>query len=484
MPAAQELVVCGGAALSGTARLPGDKSISHRVLMLSAVADGETHLNNVSSCRDVLRTVKALQVLGVEMVAEANGRRSPISSPGGSARPEPGDSEPAPAFGAGAISVRGRGPSGLGAATPVAVVIDCGDSGTTMRLLAGLLVGQGRAFRLSGSEQLRRRPMLRLVEPLRSLGADIAAAPGGGAPLVGGMGGGSGQVGLRAAEVVLEHASAQVGSAVLLAGLRAVGETVVRYPSPVRDHTERMLADMGAPIRWSSTSSHLEGPVGALAPPRGGVYRVPGDPSAAAFLLAAATIVPGSRVELPDLNANPGRTGFIELLARMGADVVEHVWGMEHGEPLVGLTARHGDLTAAGTVGGALVPRMIDELPLLAVLATRAHGRTELVGAEELRAKESDRIDAVVSGLRSMGAHIEERPDGFAVDGPAELVGARVDGRGDHRIVMALAVAGLAARGETRIAGGERTADSFPGFAETLAALGADVTLEPAATQA
>lgn len=432
--------------LRGTAPLVGDKSISHRALILGAVADGPTTLRNLSPCRDVGRTRDALRALGVAIRPAGGG--------------DAGDGT--------AVVVHGRGVAGLDGP---AVEVQCGDSGTTLRLLAGLLAGQARAFTLDGDPGLRRRPMARVVAPLRAMGADI---DGDRPPLRG-----RGHRPLRAAEAVLAQASAQVGSAVLLAALNADGETRVRYPAPVRDHTERMLAAMGAPIAWDGASTRLAGPVARLHPldDGTGAYRVPDDVSAAAFLLCAAALVPGSAVRLPGVGVNPGRTGLLEILGAMGAPVDVGDLAARAGEPVATLAVAAAPLRAAA-VSRAVVPRAIDELPLVAVLATQAAGRTVVAGAEELRVKECDRIAAIVDGLGRLGARIEARPDGFVVDGPTPLCGARVEGRGDHRIVMALAVAGLVASGTTTVTDAGRTADSYPGFAAALAALGARVAVD------
>lgn len=445
------LRVRGGRPLRGSAPLPGDKSLSHRVLLLAAIAEGETEIEGLSRCGDVDRSRRAVERLGVAVRDEGE-----------------------------AVVVVGRGLDGLGGP---ALRIDCGDSGTTMRLLAGLLAGQAREVTLDGSPGLRARPMTRIEDPLRRMGADLRSEEGHpplrirpprsaleGAP----EGMSADAAPLRAVDHRLSRASAQVGSALLLAGLRAAGRTTVRYPAPVRDHTERMLSEMGAPLRWSTRASQLDGPVARLSPPGGGRYALPADPSAAAFPLAAAALLPGSDVVFHGLGLNPGRCGFFDILQAMGAALVIDDVSTRQGEPRGALRLRPAPLRGLD-VGGTLVPRSIDELPLLAVLASQARGRTVLRGAAELRVKESDRIDAIVEGLGRMGARIEARPDGFVVDGPTPLRGAEVEGRGDHRIVMALAVAGLVAEGETWITDGSRPADSFPGFVAAMTALGAEI---------
>lgn len=434
------LSVAAGPPLRGEAILPGDKSISHRALILAAVADGTTAIQGLSPAVDVAHTLDCLRALGVPVAQAADG----------------------------GLKVEGRGPRGL-AGEPV--VLDCGDSGTTMRLLAGLLAGQDRAFRLEAHASLAGRPMERVVGPLVAMGARIEATAG--RPPIEGRGGG-----LLGAEHALVQASAQVGSAVLLAALNAVGPTSVAYPAPVRDHTERMLAAMGAPLRWDGRVSRLQGPVATLLPPADGRLTVPGDLSGAAFLLAAAALVPGSDIVMRGVGLNPGRTGILDILEAMGAPVTIGGWRVVGGEPVGDLRVQHpGTGLRAASVGGELVPRAIDELPLLAVLATQAQGLTRLRDAAELRVKETDRLAVMAEALGRMGADIRQRPDGWDIQGPTPLQGARLDGRGDHRVVMALTVAGLVAAGTTVIDGAERVDDSFPGFAAALRGLGARVSV-------
>jgi 3-phosphoshikimate 1-carboxyvinyltransferase len=435
-----EVVVQGGRPLVGSAGLVGDKSISHRALLLGALADGPTHILHLSPCADVQRSLAAVRALGIEVAVT-----SPTS-----------------------VLVHGRGPRGMGGPP---VQLDCGDSGTTMRLLAGLLAGQDRSFILTGAPGLLRRPMTRVVAPLRAMGADLTDTDGH-APLIG-----HGRA-LTGAEVRLQQASAQVGSALLLAGLNASGRSTVHYPTPVRDHTERLLAAMGAPLSWDGSTSRIDGPVGRLTPPDGGHLVVPADPSAAAFLLVAGTLLPGSAVTLPGVGMNEGRTGLLDAMDAMACPVAVADWALLGQEPVATLTS-FSAVPQGAEIGGSLIARTIDELPVLAVLATQATGRTVVRDAAELRLKESDRVAAICEGLRQLGAAIQATPDGFVVDGPTRLVGSRVSGHDDHRVVMALAVAGLIATGETVVTHAERIADSFPGFVETLVALGADVTVRP-----
>ncbi|MEO8084575.1 MAG: 3-phosphoshikimate 1-carboxyvinyltransferase [Ardenticatenales bacterium] len=452
--ASARLRVTGGRPLAGDPPLVGDKSLSHRVLVLGALADGPTRIANLSPCHDVQRTRAAVDALGAR-VRDVGDDRDTGDRVGG------GD------VGDGRIVIVGRGPAGLDGPQ---IAIDCGDSGTTMRLLAGLLAGQRRAFTLRAASGLGRRPMGRVIAPLAAMGARIESE-GGHAPLRG-QGGG-----LRGADLTLDIASAQVGSAILLAALNAVGTTRVRYPSPVRDHTERMLRGMGAPIDFDERQSVLSGPIARLQPPGGGDYVVPEDPSAAAFVLAAAAIVPGSSVRLRGVGLNPGRTGFLDALRAMGADVRIDAVHERHGEPVGDVSLRQRALHGT-TVGGALVPRAIDELPLLAVVATQAAGTTVIRDAAELRVKESDRLATIAAGLRRLGADIVERPDGLTITGPTPLFGAAVDGADDHRIVMALAVAGLAAAGTTHVSDAWRVGDSYPRFVEALVGMGADAAVE------
>ncbi len=427
-----------GRRLRGEARVPGDKSIAHRALILAALGEGESEIRGFDLLDDPLRTLEALRACGtpVEMAAP------------------------------GMLRVVGRGPRGLGAPTGV---LHCGLSGTTMRLLAGVLAGQPLAATLDGDPALRRRPMDRVVEPLRRMGARIEAADAAShAPLT--IRGG----GLRGIEYTLPVPSAQVKSAILLAGLNAEGETVVREPVPSRDHTERMLRWLGVSVEAANGAIRLAG--GARW--SGRTFVLPGDLSAAAFFLVAASLVPGSEVFIGAVGLNPTRSAVLEVLRHMGADVMAMPTpsgGDADGpEPTADLVVRSAALRAI-TLQGALIPNLIDELPVLAVAATQAEGVTVVRDAAELRVKESDRIAAVVQELGAMGARIQATTDGFIVEGPTPLRGATVDAHGDHRMAMALAVAGLVARGDTVIRGAETVTKSFPRFFAALRALGAEV---------
>jgi 3-phosphoshikimate 1-carboxyvinyltransferase len=364
-------------------------------------------------------------------------------------------------------------------------VLDCSRSGTTMRLLAGILAGQPFPSVLSGDAQLRRRPMGRVADPLRRMGATVLGRDGGRLPPLAIQGGR-----LQGLDYTLPVASAQVKSALLLAGLYASGPTSLRVPGPARDHTERMLAAMGARLEiedWtpgdSSGLAEIEGGQRVRLVPGDDLAAVdldvPGDFSSAAFILVAATLLPGSEVLIEATGVNPTRTGLLEMLREMGADITLESERMVGGEPVADLVVRASELRGI-EVGGQLVFRAIDEIPVLAVAASQARGETVVRDAAELRVKETDRIATTVQELRRMGAKIEARPDGFAVEGPTPLQGpqalwgegAVVDSHGDHRLAMALAVAGLVANGTTRVENTDCIADSYPGFAETLAALG------------
>lgn len=406
--------------------MPGDKSLSHRALILGALAEGRTLLTGLSGSRDVRSTLRCLQALGARF--ERVG---------------------------GALAVHGWG--ARGPREPDGV-LDCGNSGTTMRLLAGVLAGGRGLAVLTGDRALRSRPMARVVEPLVRMGARVwGREEGRRAPLAF-----QGQP-LEGLEWELPVASAQVKSALLLAGLAARGPVALREPAPSRDHTERMLAALGVPLERSGTAVRLPGP----HPLPSFSFPVPGDPSAAAFLVAAAVLRPGSRFRTGGLSLNPGRLGFFHLLQRMGADLVLEPTGEELGEPVGRLEAR-GSALRAVEVGPEEVPGAIDELPLLAVVATQAEGRTVVRGAEELRHKESDRIRSVVHELGRMGARIRERPDGFEVEGPTPLGGATVRCHRDHRLEMSLGVAAQVAGGTTRIRGAGWASVSFPGFWDLL----------------
>ena len=428
------------AALVGHVAVPGDKSISHRAVLLGALADGETRVHGFGRSADTEATVRAMRSLGVEVEDVA-------------------DDE---------LLVRGVGLRGLAATSHVrtcdvgmgthAHPVDCGNAGTLMRLLAGVLAGQPGSFELTGDESLRSRPMERVAEPLRRMGARVETVDGH-APLVV-----EGADGLRGIDYTLPVASAQVKSAVLLAGLNADGATTVVEPAPTRDHTELMLDAAGVRVRRRPTSVTVE-PAGSLSL---GEVVVPGDFSSAAPLLAAAAVIPGSDVTVHELGLNARRTGLLDVLERMGARVAVYNRRRAGREQLGDVQVQQGQLVAT-EVGPEEVPLLVDELPLVALLASHARGETVVRGAAELRVKESDRIEAVTDGLRACGVRIRSRRDGWTIRGvPNRLRGGTVDARGDHRIAMLAAVAGLASREGVEIEGADTVAISFPGFFDLL----------------
>ena len=425
----RRLRASSGGALRGRVRVPGDKSISHRALLLGALAEGDSQVRGFLPSGDCLATLDCVRALGVEVVTHETNT----------------------------LTVHGRGMGGLEAP---AAPLSCARSGTTMRLLAGILAGQSGgagAVTLTGEPQLLRRPMGRIVEPLRQMGADIADDDGRAPLVVHGRR-------LRGCDFVLAVASAQVKSALLLAGLNAGGATIIHQPGPARDHTERMLSAMGADVEVDGLTVTLRPGSAPLAPLD---LNVPGDISSAAFVLAAAALAPGSEVMVEGVGVNPTRTGFLDVLRAMGVLVTLENARQQGGEPVADVTVRASDLVGV-EVGGETVVRMIDEFPILAVAATQARGTTVVRAAGELRVKETDRIEAIVTGLRALGARIDSHPDGFIIEGPTRLHGATVDSHGDHRLAMALTVAGLVAEGEVVVEDVECIDDSFPGFVELM----------------
>ncbi|MHB1414663.1 MAG: 3-phosphoshikimate 1-carboxyvinyltransferase [Chloroflexota bacterium] len=426
--------VRSSARLDGQLRVPGDKSISHRAAILNALAEGAARVENFLPGADCLSTLNCLSALGVGIEVLAGGpesRRMSLVVHGVEALQEP------------------------------AGVLDAGNSGTTMRLLSGLLAGQPNFAVLTGDDSLRSRPMGRIVDPLRRMGAQIWGRRDGTlAPLA--IRGGS----LSGLTYDLPVASAQLKSALLLAGIQADGQTQLREPARSRDHTERMLAAMGAPIQVDGRTITITGP--ARLRPRDVV--VPGDISSAAFWLVAAAAHPRAEVTVLGVGCNPTRAGIIEALEAMGAEIKMENQREEAGEPVADITVRSSELRGI-ELGGEIIPRLIDEIPVLAVAAAFATGRTVVRDAGELRVKETDRVATVANELRGLGVRIEERADGFVVEGGRALHGARCRSRGDHRLAMALAVAGLLADGETVIEDAEAVEVSYPGFWEDLAAL-------------
>jgi 3-phosphoshikimate 1-carboxyvinyltransferase len=411
--------------LVGHVAVPGDKSISHRAVLLGALGEGETHVHRFGRSGDTQSTIDAVRALGAEVEDVAEDE----------------------------LIVHGVGLRGLRAGT-----IDCGNAGTLMRLVMGVLAGQRGRFELTGDESLSARPMERIAEPLRQMGSSIETTDGHAPVIV------DGSDALHGISYELPVASAQVKSAVLLAGLNAEGPTTIVEPVPTRDHTELMLESAGVRVKRRATSVTIE-PASSL---QLGEIDIPGDISSAAPFLAAAALVPGSDITIHDVNLNPRRTGFLDVLERMGAHLAifnRHKAGREH----VGDVQLQYTELGAVEVNGNEVPLLVDELPLVALLAVHARGKSFVRGAQELRVKETDRIEAVTDGLRSFGAHIHSREDGWEINGvPTRLKGGRIDARGDHRIAMLGAVAGLASREGVEIVGAETVAISFPEFFQLL----------------
>jgi 3-phosphoshikimate 1-carboxyvinyltransferase len=414
--------------LHGELTIPGDKSISHRAVMIGALARGTTTINNFLPSADCLATIDCLRKLGIEVASRGS-----------------------------RVTVKGKGLNGL--KTPNGPLY-VGNSGTTIRLIAGILAGQAFPVEISGDESIQKRPMGRVAKPLREMGANIEGRGTGDEiypPLK--INGG----GLKGIDYILPVASAQVKSAVLLAGLFAAGTTSVTEKTASRDHTERMLAHFGAKISVQGQVARVKGQEEF----DGAEVDVPGDISSAAFFLVAGAIGPNSALRLSNVGVNPTRTGIIDVLHRMGADVTVENERIMSEEPQADLVVKGGPLRAL-KLDGEIIPRIIDEIPVIAVAATQAAGVTEIRGAKELRIKESDRIKTTASELRKMGAVIEELEDGLKITGPTKLKGARVESHGDHRIAMALAVAGLVAAGPTVIDNTACIETSFPGFEKLL----------------
>lgn len=428
-----DFVARGGHSVHGEIRIPGDKSISHRAIMLGSLADGVTEVQGFLEGEDSLATLAAFRAMGVR-----------ISGPD-----------------AGRLRIEGVGMHGL---RPPAGPLYLGNSGTSMRLLSGLLAAQSFDVVLSGDESLTRRPMARVADPLRLMGVRIETAPAGRPPLR--LHGGQA---LQGIEYHMPMASAQVKSAILLAGLYASGNTWVVEPAPTRDHTERMLQGFGYAVERDGLRVGLAGG-GRL---RAAAVDVPGDISSAAFFLVAAAIAPGSDLLLRNVGMNPTRTGVVEILRAMGADIEVLRLRESGGEPVADLRVRHAPLRGI-EIPVDLVPLAIDEFPALFVAAACAEGETLLCGAEELRVKESDRIDAMAQGFRQIGVVHETLPDGIRICGGG-FSGGCIDSRGDHRIAMAFAVASLRASGAIEIRDCANVATSFPDFRALATSVGLHV---------
>jgi 3-phosphoshikimate 1-carboxyvinyltransferase len=409
----------------GSLSVPGDKSVSHRALMMAALAEGKTTVTRLAPGKDVASTAHCLRALGVVINVQ-------------------GDT----------AVVQGRGAVGF---SPPVRTLDAGNSGTTIRLLSGILAAQSFDSTITGDASIRRRPMKRIVEPLQAMGARIETSPGFLAPLsIHGTR-------LRPIDYVMPVPSAQVKSCILLAALFAEGLTSVTEPALSRDHTERMFGHLGIRFRRHGLRIEIDGPQS----PAPDDMDVPGDLSSAAFPMIAAALIPDSELTLMNVGVNPTRTGVIDVLRTMGCSITESAPRTASGEPRADLIVRTSALRGA-EISGDMIPKIIDEIPILAIAAARAEGRTVIRDAKELRVKETDRIAAIAANLDAMGVRIDVFDDGFAVQGPQKLKGAVIDSMDDHRIAMAFAVAGLVAEGETRILKTECADISFPGFFDLL----------------
>lgn len=414
--------------LKGTVRVPGDKSISHRAVMFGAMAKGTTEISGFLQGEDCLRTIECFEHLGVRITRQ--GERVTVESDGMDGWKEPAE------------------------------VLYTGNSGTTTRLMLGILAGTGFHSIMTGDASIAKRPMNRVLLPLQQMGADIRGRQGGQYTPVAVQG-----TPLKAMDYTMPVASAQVKSAILLAALCAEGTTVVREPVPSRNHTEIMLQLFGVQLKQEDGIIEIPGNQRLTA----ATVQVPGDISSAAFLIGAALITADSELTIQDVGVNPTRTGILDVLESMGAD-----WDMqmrnEEGERSADLTVRSSTLNGT-EIGGSLIPRLIDEIPLLALVATQAQGTTVIKDAEELRVKETDRIAAVVTELKKLGADIEATEDGMIINGPTQLSGAELSSYGDHRLGMMAAVAALITDGPVTIDDAECIAVSYPGFLEQLASL-------------
>ena len=410
--------------VAGSLRLPGDKSVSHRYAMLAAIAEGDTRLENFSTGADCASTLSCVRALGAEVQRTGN-----------------------------SVVIHGRGPKLQAPKSP----LDCGNSGSTMRMLSGILAGQEFASQLTGDESLSRRPMARIIAPLEMMGAKITSQNGGRPPLR--VQGGK----LKAIRYEMPVASAQVKSCLLFAGLFAGGETSVIEPVRTRDHSELALRAFGAGVRQAGHETRIAG--GQTL--RAIEAAIPGDISSAAFFLCAAGLFPGAELTIEDLLMNPTRARLLDILILLGVGISVTQLEEQHGE-LRGTVKVEGRELKGITIAGADTAALIDEIPVLAAIAPYTADGIEIRDARELRVKESDRIAAIATNLRAMGAQVEEREDGLKIPGKQKLRGSEIDSLGDHRIAMAFAVAALRAEGETRIRGAEAAVISYPGFFDAL----------------
>jgi len=423
-----------GGTLSGTLRVPGDKSISHRGILLGSIAEGASEISGFLEAEDTLATINAMRAMGVRIDRPAKEK----------------------------VRIYGGGLRGLKAPKKV---LDCGNSGTLIRLLCGLLAGQSFNCELTGDDSLRKRPMERITAPLREMGADIVAGENGTPPLKL-----RGVSELRAINYTMPVASAQVKSALLLAGLYARGRTCVVEPAPTRDHTERMLQGFGYSVQREGNTACIKSG-GTLKPTN---INVPGDISSAAFFMVGASIAPGSDITLTHVGVNPTRTGVIEILRLMGADISLFNQSSAAGEAVADVRVRHSRLKGI-VIPRGLVPLAIDEFPVLFVAAACAEGETVLTGAEELRVKESDRIQVMAEGLRLLGIVARPAADGMRIRG-GDFSGGAIESHSDHRVAMAFAVAGLRAAGPIIIRDCANVATSFPGFCALAQSVGLKIS--------
>ncbi len=430
-----QFICTPGGRVNGNVRVPGDKSISHRSIILSSIAEGTSHISGFLTGEDSLNTISAFQLMGVPIEREQD-----------------------------QVRVSGVGLHGLSKPDSD---LDMGNSGTAMRLLLGLLAGQAFDSRLIGDSSLSSRPMQRVIEPLQAMGATIDSEPGGRAPLAI-----KGNRGLNAIEYDMPVASAQVKSCLLLAGLYASGETVVREPAPTRDHSERMLRGFGCEVLSDGAKISIRGNQALLARD----IEVPTDISSAAFLMVAASIAVDSEITLQHVGVNPTRTGVIDILKLMGANIELSNQCDIGGEPVADITVRSARLSGID-IPAELVPLAIDEFPVLFVAAACADGTTRLSGAEELRVKESDRIQVMADGLMVLGIDAQAQTDGIVIQG-GELGGGIIESHGDHRIAMAFSVASLRASREIRINECANVNTSFPGFVELAQQIGIRITVD------
>jgi len=425
--------------LKGCITVPGDKSISHRAVMFGALAEGKTEVSHFLQGADCLSTIRCFRQMGIDIVNDEEKE---------------------------SVIINGKGLYGLSKPDGL---LDVGNSGTTIRLMSGILCGQSFETVISGDASIRKRPMSRIMTPLSMMGADIISVDGNGcAPLA--INSGKGSLGrLKGIHYSSPVASAQVKSCILLAGLYADGETSVTEPALSRNHTELMLAQFGAEISSSGNTATIR-PNPVL---KGSKIEVPGDISSAAFFIAAGLLVPNSEILLKNVGINPTREGILTICRQMGADIRLENVRKGSGEPVADIIVRHSELKGT-EIGGHIIPTLIDEIPIIAILASVAKGRTVIKDAAELKVKESNRIDVMADNLSRMGAEVTPTEDGLIINGGKPLHGATIDSKSDHRIAMSFAIASLLAEGETEIVDAECVKISYPNFYKDLKSLYAD----------